>query len=353
MKRWTAEGWSSTWSGQTANGGVLGWANIDFNRYQITEVVPDGWYMSGPSAQAVEVNVDAYQLYAVTFGNLQPGTFVINKTWYAAGSLTGAPAGGAEVCLQRQGTAPVGASTLTPKDGSGQTLTLDATYGYCQPLTASATFTDLWPGSYTLQEKPLAGWTIPAPQTVLIDSGSNNAQTPVTLRNDRVLGALTVNKVRDFSKLPVEADLETIGAASASFGICIQGPSYLAPDCKTFDGSENPAWTQTWSDLIPGLYTVTETAAGNSWIATLPNNGQVEVSASQTATTYQVTNVYQPASLKVSKTVLWAGSNVDTQASFNICIQGPRVDGVFPEAKDCKSVELPGWRFDLVAAGAG
>jgi hypothetical protein len=72
---------------------------------------------------------------------------------------------------------------------------------------------------------------------------------------------------------------------TATFSVCIQGPSYpTVADCKfaDFDGA-----TLTWLNLDPGTYAITEPSSGSEWEVSLP--ADTLVVAGQIATA-QVTN---------------------------------------------------------------
>jgi hypothetical protein len=117
-----------------------------------------------------------------------------------------------------------------------------------------------------------------------------------------------------------------------TFQICITGPSYPAGDCKTvgYNGG-----TATWSDLIPGDYTVTETNPGAQWTVVV-SGSPATVVAGQTAQA-GVTNTHKLGRLEVTKTVNWNGVTPDTGQTFQICITGPS----YP-AGDCKTVGYNG-----------
>ncbi|MEW6336557.1 MAG: hypothetical protein ACOY3Y_13735 [Acidobacteriota bacterium] len=76
--------------------------------------------------------------------------------------------------------------------------------------------------------------------------------------------------------------------ATESFEICIQGPSYPeTPNCKTFTAGQ----TLTWTDLLRGPYTITETIAEVGWTVVV-DTSPVSVVGGRTANA-TVTNNYQ------------------------------------------------------------
>jgi hypothetical protein len=110
-------------------------------------------------------------------------------------------------------------------------------------------------------------------------------------------GALQAAKTVNWNGVTPEAD---------AFEICITGPSYpTTPNCKTF--TYPAALTQTWSDLIPGSYTITE-AAQPEWTTTVTGS-PAAVAAGATATA-SVSNTRKLGSLEVGKTVNWNGNRL-------------------------------------------
>lgn len=121
-----------------------------------------------------------------------------------------------------------------------------------------------------------------------------------------IRGELTVTKVVDWSGAPP--------VAGQTFEICITGPSYPSGNCQTTSGG-----SVTWSNLLIGDYTVTETDPGPAWEVSLP--GTVSITDAQPVTV-TVTNTLRPGSLSVNKTINWQGVT-PIPATFNICISGP------------------------------
>ncbi|WP_319643687.1 hypothetical protein [Methanovulcanius yangii] len=69
--------------------------------------------------------------------------------------------------------------------------------------------------------------------------------------NEYILGSLEVTKDVIWNGVTPDGTL---------FEICITGPSYPSGDCKSTTGG-----VLRWDDLIPGTYTVTESALGSEW----------------------------------------------------------------------------------------
>ncbi|GIV79217.1 MAG: hypothetical protein KatS3mg050_3611 [Litorilinea sp.] len=112
----------------------------------------------------------------------------------------------------------------------------------------------------------------------------------------RCTSDVVVTKVVDWSGLPADP--------TASFELCISGPGYN--DCQV---NVAPSQTITWTDLWPGTYVITETAAAGYSVAMSCDNGASGTSLSLSLVrdqdvTCQVTNTALPASLTITKTVV-------------------------------------------------
>ncbi|MHC1732987.1 MAG: hypothetical protein AB9888_13295 [Bacteroidales bacterium] len=328
--------WKATYSGKTANSGYLGWANISYFNYRIVEDVPDGWFISGrwndsaavAPADSLEVNVNSYKLYSTTFYNTQPGKLYFDKKWYIQNVQTTSPGTTAQICVKRTSAANA-YNTLVPADGNGTALTLDATYGYCQAITSTATFQNLWPGDYLVQEKPMSEWTVPAAQTVKVTSGSSNQSSPIQLRNDHKLGEVKIKKTVSWNGTTPDSNGKV-------FSICLEKTG-LTPICLntqkfTADGNQ----VLTFSNLLPGTYTITE-SVGSEWLKNI-NPASVTVNADGSVTPALsgdahavVSNTYNKGKLVVTKTVSGYSGTTD---KFTICITGPSyaapTNGVYP-----------------------
>jgi hypothetical protein len=111
---------------------------------------------------------------------------------------------------------------------------------------------------------------------------------------------------------------------SGSFTICITGPSYatsaVTGSCQTIS---DLGGNLTWTNLIPGVYTVTEQNPGSSFTVT-NNNQQVTVNPGDTGSAVEdtITNTAKLGSLVVTKVVNWTGPK-NTSQTFQICITGP------------------------------
>jgi hypothetical protein len=176
-------------------------------------------------------------------------------------------------------------------------------------------WTNLIPGDYTVTETdPGAGWQVAitggSPAKVPVSGGTVNA----TVSNARMQNGLLVTKAVNWNGITADT--------GKTFQICITGPSYPTPNCKT---SDYDGGTLIWSGLAPGVYTVTETAPGAEWEvvisgspATVPTEGNASAS---------VTNSRKLGSLVVTKVVNWNGVTPEEGQAFEICATGPSYPG--------------------------
>ncbi|MEI8201339.1 MAG: DUF5979 domain-containing protein, partial [Eubacteriales bacterium] len=216
-----------------------------------------------------------YEIHFVDFGNkLDKGSLRVTKI-IELGNVVGTPA------------IPDFSITITGLSyPTGNTKVFNAANGLTQ------TWTNLLPGAYTITETAAGTtWTETVPAGAVTVAANETATASVT--NTYVPGALEVTKIIDLA--------DVVGLLTTpDFSITITGPSYPSGDTKVFN--ELLGLTQTWSNLIPGAYTITESSAGLMWSQTVPA-GAVTVAAGATATA-SVTNTYVPGALQVTKSIV-------------------------------------------------
>ncbi len=314
-------GWTFTLSGPgtplggedattTGSGYVTFTTPLEQGDYVITETPKSGFDFtssSGDCSFSVTYPDDADRSFACTFTNTQRGSLEVTKTvdWNGVTPDTGQTF---EICI----TGPSFPSTPDCKtaDYDGATLT----------------WSDLLPGDYTVDETdPGTSWVVSGGDgdTATVNPGLKTTATGIT--NTRKLGSLQVTKSVDWNGITPDT--------SKTFEICITGPSFPStPDCKTadYDGA-----TLTWSNLVPGSYTATETAPGSEWsVSGSPTAAMVVPADGGTASLVPViTNTRKLGSLQVTKTVDWNGVTPIDGQTFTICITGPS----FPVTADCKT----------------
>jgi hypothetical protein len=288
-------------------GGALTWTNLLAGSYTVTETDPGvSWQVNGNGA-AVNVPINQTASAGITntrkLGSLQNTKSV---QWNGVQSI---PSQTFTICI-------TGPSYPSPN---------------CQVIGSSGgqlNWSNLIPGSYTVSENdPGTAWTVQvsgSPVSVPVDGGSGAS----TVTNTRKLGSLVITKAVNWNGIP--------SVPNQAYEICIQGPSYpTTPDCKTF--TDPSILEQTWSNLVPGSYTISETNPGTMWSVVITGSpANVPVDGGQAAAS--VTNTRKRGSLQVAKSVNWNGvTNIPGQ-TFEVCISGPS----FPApAKDCKTFTYP------------
>ncbi len=120
-----------------------------------------------------------------------------------------------------------------------------------------------------------------------------------------------------------------------TFSVCIAGPSYPVANCQSapYNGG-----TLTWSNLIPGSYTVSETDPGTAWTVQVAGS-PVTVPADGGTGSATVTNTRKNGGLQVTKTVQWNGAAPEPTKTFEICISGPSYPA---PGKNCKTAAYNG-----------
>lgn len=273
--RWENNQWSQSYSGSTANGGLLGFSGLEYPRlYRVNELVFDDWYASTAATQ--QVGVVAQQAYTLAFGNLQTGELRVDKVWYIAGIEAPPPTTPAHICVKRSGPgAP--AQLVIPTDANDVPLIADGDGAYCQEVTATATWKNLWPGVYQISEAPPAGWAGPAsiPDAQVLSGQVASGDAAIVVRNDLI-------SLGDFVWEDIDGDgLQGAGEPGLPgvlvdlyAGACPPNGSPLAS--QTTDGQG----VYQFVGLASGVYCV-QVAAGNfgpgaaldGYQATQPNAG--------------------------------------------------------------------------------
>jgi predicted methyltransferase len=169
-------------------------------------------------------------------------------------------------------------------------------------------------------------WTVVvsgSPEAVPTDGGAGSA----SVSNTRKLGGLEVTKTVNWNGVTPVGQI---------FDICITGPSYPAPgsNCKEAD---HDGEVLTWTGLIPGDYTVTETP-GTMWTVVVSDLPAV-VPPDGSTVYASVSNTRKLGSLEVTKTVNWNGVTPVEEQTFDICISGPSYPA---PGSNCKEADNDG-----------
>ena len=236
---------------QTADydGGDLVWSGLIPGVYTVTETNPGAEWEVAISGSPATVPEDGGSASAGVTNTRRLGSLEVAKTadWNGV-----TPDASEEFTICVEG----------PSYPSGNCQTADYDGG-------DLVWSGLIPGVYTVTEtNPGAEWEVAisgSPATVPEDGGSASA----SVANVRKLSWLEVTKTVGWGKAAPDG--------SQTFTICIEGPSYPAGDCQTVG---HTGGSPSWSDLIPGDYTVTETDPGAEWevtiadpIVTVPDDG--------------------------------------------------------------------------------
>jgi hypothetical protein len=304
LYRDTPDGWSSSGFDTTGSAGLASFNDLAANEYRVVELAVSGWYTSTPAT--VDLDLDAGSVHTATFGNLQTGSLVLNKTWLWDEEPVDPPDESAAVCVRRTGPGTP-AQDLVPTDGDGTTLTPDGDGWYCQPITDQVVFQNLWPGVYEIDEVAPDGWLAAPVSDVTLLSGATEERT---IENTLQPGSLKVTKVVAWGDLTPDAD--------QAFTITITGPSHPDGDSKVVGYLGGDV---TWDDVEPGTYTVTEVDPGPAWGVT-GSGAEVVVAGGEEADA-TITNAAEPGSLKVTKVVAWGDLTPDADQAFTITITGP------------------------------
>ncbi len=280
-------------------GGSVTWSDLEPGEYTVSETDPGpAWEVSGEGPVTVTGGGDGAS--ATITNTLKPGRLDVTKAvdWNGAEPFDVS----FEICIT--GPSFPDGDCKTVKDGE------------------TASWEDLLPGEYTVSETdPGVAWVVSGEGGVTVNAGESGS---ATITNTLQLGRLDVTKAVDWN-----------GAEpfDVSFEICITGPSYPDPDCKTVKDGE----TASWEDLLPGEYTVSETDPGVAWVVS--GEGGVTVNAGESGSA-TITNTLQLGRLDVTKAVDWNGAE-PFDVSFEICITGPSYPD--PDCKTVKDGETASW----------
>jgi hypothetical protein len=287
------------------DGSVLTWSNLIPGNYTVTETDPGTMWTVVVSDSPAAVPPDGGTGYASVSNTHKLGILEVTKTVNWNGVT---PEGGQtfEICI-------TGPSHTTPN---------------CQAIGyegGTLTWSNLTHGNYTVAETdPGTMWTVVvsgSPAVVPPSGGTVSA----SVSNTRKLGGLEVTKTVNWNGITPDE--------GQTFEICITGPSHITPDCKIadYDGE-----VLTWSNLLPGNYSVTETDPGPMWTvvvgdspAAVPTDGGTGYAS--------VSNTRKLGGLEVTKSVNWNGVVEDSNQIFEICISGPSYT-----IPDCKTTGYGG-----------
>ncbi len=308
IRRWDGNDFIAFLGGTTDDTGHLRFNNLAPGLYKIIEFGQVGYTNTTPLERIVEILPNSPGIYEVTFGNARNGSLVVVKAVNWSG-VTPSPTQTFTLCITGPSYPGGNCQTIGPDGGS-------------------LMWTSLLPGTYTITEtEPGPAWSVTGNGVTVTLTGGGGLFTG-TITNTRTtpqLGSLQIIK-----------SVNWIGATpdpNQTFEICITGPSYPAGDCQNIGANGGPL---TWNNLIPGVYTVTETSPGSAW--SVIGSGVAVIAPPGGAGSATITNTLRYGSLIITKTVDWKGFTPDPTMSFDLCISGPS----YPTTPDCQNIGANG-----------
>ncbi len=212
--------------------------------YQIEEILPPGWALAGASCSNGDdpsaVTLAAGQSVTCTFDNVKGDAIIIEKR-------------------------TIGGDGSFAFTGSLGAFTLDTTNG-----SASQSFTDLSPGTYSVTETVPSGWD-------LTDSGCDNGDDPasVTLGAGETITCTFENTLQSAVTGVIEVDTQALGG-NATF-------AYSSPQLGSFSATTlNGFASNRFASLTPGSYAVSPVAQAGCSDGSAPD--AIDLSAGETVT---------------------------------------------------------------------
>ena len=215
------------------SGGTLFWNNLIPGPYVISETDPGiMWVVQVPDAPII---VPGDGKATATVVNTHKGSLEVTK-FVAWNGLPEDPSQTFQVCI------------TGPSYPAGDCQTVGSSGG-------KLLWSNLLPGSYVITESdPGSMWEVEVPDGPIIVPGCDCGEARAAVYNTRKLGSLEVTKTVNWNGVTPDPN--------QSFTICITGPSYTDGDCKSVGAGGG---VLTWTDLIPGNYSVTENSPGPLW----------------------------------------------------------------------------------------
>jgi hypothetical protein len=309
----------------TSNGMSQTWDNLLPGIYSISEASPGANWSVNYSSSTVTIAAgesktatvtNTYTLVPPTVGSLQ-----ITKNIQAAPGAT-LPAGPFSFDITVTGISE-GASH---QGGLLKSFTSDG---------MSQTWDNLLPGTYSISEaSPGANWSVNySSSTVTVAAGDSKT---ATVTNTYMLVPPTVGSLQ-ITKNIQAAPGATLPAGPFNFDITVtgtsEGASYPEGLLKSFTSD---GMSQTWDNLLPGTYSISEASPGANWSVNY-SNSTVTIAAGESKTA-QVTNTYTlvpptVGSLQITKNILAAtGATLPAGPfNFNITVTGTSEGASYPE----------------------
>ncbi len=336
--------------------------------YVVTETALDGWDLTGLSivdpddgssfdlaTGVATIDVDAGESITVTYTNTKRGSITVTKN--------ALPDDAADFSFTTTGT---GLSNFSLDDDGGTDATLPAT----------RTFTNLVPGTYTITEAALAGWSL-TNLAITESGGVANSTTNLAAR----LATLVVEPGEDvgvtftntkLGSITVVKDTQPDNGQDFSFNFAPPAGGSPAAESFLLDDDQNATLSNTkvYSNLAPGIYTISEQATGGWTLDSITvANDATNNSSADTSTRTATINVGAGEDITVtfvnSATPLVRGvkfrddnANGSKQASepglagFVIELYQDDGDGIFEPVESIGNVTIPATGRDTLVATA-
>ncbi|MFN8467093.1 MAG: hypothetical protein U0X20_16175 [Caldilineaceae bacterium] len=216
-----------------SNGGMLFWNNLIPGPYVVSETDPGiVWVVAVPDGPII---VPGDGKATATVLNTHKGTLDVEK-FVIWNGLPEDPSQSFQVCI------------TGPSYPEGNCQTVGSSGGHLY-------WYNLIPGAYVITEiDPGNMWTVEVPDGPVTVPECDCGEARAAVFNTRKLGSLEVTKTVNWNGVTPDPE--------QSFMICIAGPSNTDGDCKSVGADGG---VLTWTDLIPGNYSVTENNPGPLW----------------------------------------------------------------------------------------
>lgn len=176
---WSGGVYKQRYTGVTGDDGTKGFVGLGTARYAVLEGGLTGWVTTTVPTQVFTFTTGIYTA-SLTFGNMQPASITINKTWDNGGvNETGL---GITVCIERTGGATP-TRVLVPQINGVNMVGSGGTWRFCADnVTSGTVIANLWPGIWTVTEEAPGNWFVQGSATVTVVGGSSETANLVNER---------------------------------------------------------------------------------------------------------------------------------------------------------------------------
>jgi Ca2+-binding RTX toxin-like protein len=299
--------------GQTSNSGYLASGS-----YTVSELVPAGWSLadiefvtsdgsdtSSWTGSTATIDLDPGETITVRFHNTQLGQIIVEKQTLPDGSPQ--------------------AFDFTPNYGSGFSLS--------DGQTSNSGY--LASGSYTVSELVPTGWSLSNVEFVTSDGSDSSSWTGSTATIDLDPGETITVRFHNTQLGSITVIKDAVPDDPQDFDFTVTGTG-LTPFSLDDDADPTLSNTQTFTGLLPGVYTITETAVAGWTLTNIVIGGAVSAGISGSTATIN---------LAAGETVSVRYTNVVTPAFTGVKYYDANENG----GRDVGEPGLPGWTIELYA----